>query len=1044
MKQVLHKLSVVVLVWALLAGFAVPVAAKTFNARFPAELLAERVKRIARESGASIMADRAAIGATRVQALTANGLTAAGALRRSLEGTAFGFKQTSANAFVVVRAATAPTAQKKKVVAGSGSLKGTVLDANDQPVIGAAIRIEGTRLGAASGVDGSFTIAGVPAGTYTVEVSCLSYAKMKVSDVKVLPGKATPLDVVMQEDAHQLQGVTVTATYNKASATGLYAKQKSMVAMSDGISADMIKKTGDNNVAQVLGRVAGVTIESGKFVTVRGMGERYNNVELNGATLPSTEPNRRNFSFDVIPSALVDNVTVTKTFTPDLPGEFTGGLVQVNTLAVPEERFLSVSLGTGLNTNSTGKDFYSAKRYGSDYFFGNTSDRSWYAGQDKEATKQSIVNAGQKDSYGLRLFKAAPMQNYSLTVGQPFVLPGGQKLGLVMALTYRNEQTHETINDLHFITGDTLIRPGGRYRFVTTTGAVANVGWQMPGHKLTWRNLFNNRFSNTAMQRYIFKQYEGYQFVDQYNSPMQSRVVQTQVDGEHHLFNDNLVVTWNGSYNQTLRTTPDERYAVGGYILEPDGREYYSGWYSAGKGMSMSDGFIMYGKLNENKKNVGINLSHPFVVAGNKQQLKAGYMGTFRHARYDQIYLKPDSRVYPGWAAEQAGSPVDRFFSPENFAKGYITFVSSMDEPQADFYTGTQTVNAAYIMGEFTFLRKLHLTTGVRMEHGRTQTSTRFFNGTDYRDSVVTQRKTDWLPAATLIYNITDNINARAAYSTTIARPDFRELTNCTYYNVDDRVEVWNFQPVKQTYIHNYDLRLEWYPQPGEVVSLSAFYKRFKNPVELLTWAPSPQDVDFYNYNLEKSTAKGLELNVRKSLGFVAPACQWLSHIYFNANATVLKGDVTYNLDKLMSSAGEVYRPDRKRPLQGLAPYTVNAGLAYNGAVISASANYARSGRKLMMAGEREQFDQYEAPRDVLDLQLSAKLLHRHLELKFNVSDLLNQDIVVYRNCVPGKGGMAGDPEDARLDDMDYNPGDWVMSRMKKGVNFSVSAAYKF
>lgn len=1021
---------------------------------YPSESLAQRIERIKRVYHVNVNYDSRRASAVRVPALRR--ASAGVDLSRSVSSTGFSVRsngsrdfslryngRSAASSHAVVTRATNVSAVQQQARQG-GTLKGSVMDKSGSPIAGATIRIAGTKLGAITDLKGEFVLRNVPARSVTVEVSCISFATMRVSDVNIRSGQTKPLDVILQDADTKLGEVVVTATYNNANANALYARQKNMVAISDGISADLMKKTSDNNMAQVLGRVSGVTIENGKYVTVRGMGERYNNVELNGASLPSSEPNRRNFSFDVIPSALVDNVTIAKTFTPDLPGEFTGGLIEVQTLAVPDKRFVNLNVGTGMNTISTGKDFMSNTRYKADWLFGNIGSRQWYAGQDAEATKQSMKNAGEKNSYGLRRFTAMPLQNYSVIAGLPFHFGNNQKIGIVAALTYRNEQTREEIKEGHFITGDSLIHAGNRYRMVTTTGAIANIGWQMPGHKITWRNLFNNRFSHTNMERALHKYYEDYNFVDQYSAPLQSRVTQTQLEGEHDLFDDKLLVTWNASYNKVQRTSPDDRYVVGRINrTTADGRELL-GWNlttDVQTTKSLGDGYIMYSQLDENKKNAALNVAYPFIVKGNKQQIKAGYMGTFRRADYQQIYLKATSGNV---ASKYGGQNITDYFSPAHFADGSFSYISAMDLPEADFYTGKQDIHATYLMGEFTFFKKLHLTTGVRMEKGMTETHTKFFDGTEYSDSTVNVRKTDWLPAATVVYNILDNLNARFAYSKTLARPDFRELTTSTYYNVDDRVTVKTFKPIEQTYIDNYDLRLEWYPNPGEVISISGFYKKFKHPVELITWSLSPQDIDLYNYNLESSVVKGIEFNIRKSLGFIAPE-SFLKDMYFNANASFIKGDVKYKLDDLLGA--DLGYETRKRPLQGLAPYTINAGLTYQGKILGAALNYARSGRKLVMAGGYEKYDQYEAPRDVLDLQLSAKFLHERLEVKVNASDLLNQDIIVYRNC--GYENAPKDPGNDRsyadlTDDMGYNPGDWVISRIKKGINLSLSIGYKF
>ncbi|KMW80021.1 TonB-dependent receptor [Bacteroides sp. 3_1_13] len=1013
---------------------------------YPAEALELRLNRIAKTYKVEVVFDGKNMKAISVPATTKRNSVEVD-LSNSLSNTDYSYKKVSAESYSVYQ-----DDNKNKKSSGKGTITGTVLDKDGFPIPGATVVIVGSNTGAATDIRGNFTLKDVSARTYTVEVSCISYQKMRVSDVKVAGGRTTPLDVILQDETEMLNEVVVTATYNKASANALYSKQKTMVAMSDGLSADLIKKTSDNNMAQVLRRVSGVTIDNGKYVNVRGMGERYNNVQLNGASLPSTEPNRRNFAFDVIPSGLVDNVTIAKTFTPDLPGEFTGGLVEVNTLAVPEKKFVNISLGTGMNTQSTGKDFLSNKRFKSDYLFGEVNDRQWFAG--RESGELSGQNAALKNTFGMQRFTAAPIQNYSITIGAPIELGYGHKLGVVAALTYRNEQTIEDYVEMTSIDKDSLNGPGKRYKFVTSTGAVANVGWETQNHKITWRNMFNNRYSHTNMERYIRKYTTSFDTYEQYSVPLRSRLWQTQLEGEHKLFNEKLIATWNASYNQVERTNPDDRYALGNVMGKvEDGLVSWASSITSSQ-FDIKDGHLMYSNLEEKKKNIGVNLEHPFIVSGNRQAVKAGYMGTFRTSAYDQQYLhgmfNREGEGYDAWVQlRQSNSELNELYDPKNFASGAIFYelagLSSVSK--ADYYEGKQDIHAAYLMGEFTFLRKFHLTTGVRMENANTEVFTQFYERNQQKlvDSLVTVKKTDWLPAATLVYNITDNINARFAYSRTIARPDFRELTPCNYYNVDDRVEVRGVGGLRQSHSDNFDFRLEWYPQAGEVLSVSAFYKKFKDPVEMVTRVTSDGNYILYPFNIDNANVKGIEINMRKSLGFFAPA-SFLKNLYLSGNVTFLKGDVTYNLDKLYGTTQEIKTQDRSRPLQGLAPYTVNVGLTYQDKMFGAALNYGRSGRKLVLAGNYAKFDQYEAPRNVLDLQLSARFLKERLEVKFNASDLLNQDIIVYRNC--GNDPLVEDPNGGAYEDltsdMNYNSGDWVLSRIKKGINLSLSVGYRF
>jgi TonB-dependent receptor len=1029
-------------------------AEKNDGPDFPGENLVQRIRKIEQLKNVTISFDQNMVQNVAVPEMTMDKEASIETLlEKSLQASNLDFKKYNDDNYSIVRKQQeGPKPEEPDEARNRGAVFGMVLDEAGEALVGVTVAIPGTTMGAITDLNGQFTLKQIPEGTYVIEARIISYQTQQVSDVQVAGGKNTRLDLVMKPASEQLSEVVVKAGYKQASAEGLYARQKSSMKMVDGISADLIKKTSDNNVAQVLKRVSGVTIDKGKYVTVRGMSERYNNVQLNGASLPSTEPNRRNFSFDVIPAALIDNVTIAKTFTPDMPGEFVGGFVEVNTLAVPEKQFFNMTVGTGMNTNSTGNDFYSNRRFSDDYLFGGVDDRKWYTDRTEEASLVNIENAGQKNTYGLQKYTAAPVQNYGLSVGLPFDLGNNQRLGVVAALTYRNEQTIEDITEAHMITRDSLYRDSWRNSFVTATGAVGNLGWEMPGHKINWRNLFNNRFTHTNQERFIHKYYETYNFAQQYSVVLQSRLWQSQLDGEHQLFGKHLQLNWNASYNKVSRTNPDDRLVTGRKNGETaDGDEVFI-WTSytlvgdpsiggSGNSLNIGAGHIMYSKLDETKKNAGADLAYSFSLGNNRQKLKAGYLGTFRSSDFEQQYLKGmyTTLEVNNWS----GQAPQEMFSAERFADGSLTYViSGMEGDRADYYTGKQDVHAAYGMGEFTLLQKLHLTAGVRIEKAKTEVTTELYTSGGGVDSLVTLDKTDWLPAAALVYNLTANLNVRAAYSRTLARPDFRELSYNTYYNVDDRVWVINLGALRQSVTDNYDLRLEWFPRAGEVISIGAFYKEFTDPVELVTRMTSDhQNFYMYSANLDQATAKGLEFNIRKSLGFTAPGT-FIENLYLGGNATIIEGDVTYNLDEVLGMP-EVNAANRNRPLLGLSPYTVNAGLAYEGPVFGVAANYGRNGRRLVTSGDYDKYDQYEALRDVLDLQLSARFIRQKLEVKLNVSDILNQDIIVYRNT--RIDDSSGGVEYLDLtDNMDYNPGDQVMSRIKRGVNLSLSVSYKF
>lgn len=1018
-------------------------AAQNVALSYPKETLVARLEKIATQKKANIVFDPTALSKIVVPPLQVTGeMSTEAIVRKSIEGTGLSCHAGPGKSIVVNGVDSARKNDK-------GSLSGRVTDDKGEPIAGATVLVAGTTKATFTDADGRYALS-VGAGSVTVEASFLAYQKKTITGVQVQPGKNMSLNIILQEaSGQQLAEVIVTAQANNASAQSMLLRQRSSISMIDGISAEQIKRTSDNNVAQVLKRVAGVTINEGKFVTVRGMSERYNNVQLNGSSLPSTEPNRRNFSFDIIPSTLIDNVTVNKTFTPDLPGEFTGGLVQVKTLSIPETRFLNISLGTGGNTESTGKEFQTNKRYAADYLLGETGKRRWYAGSGDANLPQSKANAGQMNHFGLYKYTAVPLQAYSLSFGLPIKIHEKHSLGLVAAVTYRHEETREKIKDVHTFGGDSLISNLGadynyNYKFVTAIGAVTNLGWKTANHAVTWRNLLNNRYTTSTMQRVMHDFYDMKTQFEVYSTPLQTRLKQTQLDGEHTFFGQQLTLSWNADYNTTSRINPDDRFALAdfqydaltGLVVPSADGKYKMNWGLIGpSNATISSQFVMYSGLDETKKNAGANAEYKFNLLHQPQKLKAGYLRSYRKSEYGQLYL----HAFAGAAGigSVAGASLHEFYDPANFSNGKLYYKEGafMDR-SGDAYTGRQTLDAAYWMADISPVKPLHIIGGVRMENAVTKTST-FYHWYDsnahyhFQDSTFTRTDRNWLPSLTVIYAITPKINFRAAYSETLARPDFRELTDCQYYNVSDRIQVINEKAIEQSSTKNYDLRLEWYPSAGEIVSLSAFYKDFDKPVEKMMRVRSDaQNYDLLTVNLNKATMKGLEVNFRKAFGFISPS---LKDLWLAGNAAVVHCNV-----KSTSWAG-----DRQRPLQGLAPYNVNGSLTYEGSRFGAAVNYTRVGRTLVVGGELHAYeDVYENPRDVLDLQLAVKLLKQRVELKFNVSDFLNQDIIVYRNT--NSRGTSNKEEDRTSLGRDYNAGDDVKSRINKGVNYSFSVSYKF
>ncbi len=979
------------------------------------------------------------------------------ALTISLDSTLFAYRKKTDNTFVVYK----KEQQQKQPIEGKGIIKGKITDEKGESLPGANVWVPALQIGAVTDSDGNYSFS-VLSGTYTIEISFISYQAQQVTMVKVSEGKTTPLNVKLLPATEDIEEVKVTAEYKRESTKALYAIQKETVSLTDGISAEQIKQLPASNVAQVLKKVSGITVKSDKYVVVRGMSERYNNVQLNSSSLPSTEPNRRNFSFDIIPSNLIENVVVHKTFSPDLPGEFAGGLVNVNTISIPQKNFFSISVGTGINTNSTGKDFYSTKRQNGDYF-GGAKDRVWYkrtfdpelyySDYDLDAPGENMLAqiTNIPNNWGLYKYKAQPKQSYAISFGKPFEINNSNTIGLVVAGTYQhNEEIEDFWAKYRKNEGDTT-NFANKYKFNTTIGAIGNVAWRNKnGTKVNFRNLYNRRFSYSNIVQEIESLENDVVTFSYYSSIKMNTLWQTRFDGEHKLIGDNLVVDWFADYSKMNRKQPDDSNSSG-IIKEKYEERNYLLYYDF-QGINPNNGMSVYAdELTENQKNIGLNLTSTFNMLGNKQKVKAGYSGSFRSSDYDQISLV----VVKGNQA-LIGLPDKELGKPEHYGVGKLSYTSiTGNSVLGQGYEGNQAIHAGYLMAELLPLKKLAINGGVRLEHEimdvRTSQRMRTEDGQHWVDSTITYPSTKYLPSLTLIYKITNEAQLKAAWNKTLTRVDFKERSAFQYYDVEERGFMLGNGGLESGYAKNYDLRFEWYPKPGEIISIGTFYKYFVKPIELITYNEQSGGYRFMYFNLDDATTKGLEFDLRKSFGFISPTAKFLNNLYVSANFTLLDGDVTYNAQKLAIEAQGLdyeedstshFDPVRSRTLQGLSPVIYNVGVNYQGKRLEASININHTGRTLILAGTTIELDEYDAPYDQLDAQLNIKFFDQRMNVKLNVSNLLNKSYIRYRNYNPNDVNMpySEDPEK-----LDYNPDyDWTLKRINKGTSYSISLSYKF
>lgn len=797
------------------------------------------------------------------------------------------------------------SAQQPAPTGATGRISGRVVDKETgRPLSGGRIAVVGQAGVLETDLDGRYRTPPLPVGLYSVRAALIGFTPVLRDSIRVIAGQSVTVDFVMTVKAVELDELTavVDAPVTTRSDAGLLAAQQAAPSASDGISAEAISRSPDSDGGDVIRRVTGITVFDKKFVVVRGLGERYSNTQLNGADLPSPEPLKRVVPLDIFPASLLESIVTTKAATPDKPGDFTGGSVEIKTKEFPEQFSMQFGVSQGVNSQTTFERSAIGPRTTGDLFaFGDSHRRPSREALSGSPELSERAMESFRDVWTGRQDLAQPNTGINFNLGGQ--VGESAPIGFVLAVTYSNRRQFTPDKLLAF--RPDLEEPIGNGRVLDESvaevewGAIGNLSWRpFSGTKLGFKN-FYSRGSEETMVRGVGYNTENSSTYNTYGiGYVERELFQTQLSGEHLLgFLWDSRFEWKGTVAWANRSEPDNRRA--NYLT------------TAGTPILSQISVFQVRDLKDRTATGQADLTIPFALRRSADaSFKVGALlrdkpRTFRSGYFQAFTAITDAAVLT--------QPPEATFAPENV--GSTITIQRYDAIGAD-YDSDDDLTAAYGMVDVPLLPRVRLVGGLRAEHWRI---TVFPGGrNDPFGQVYYRRPWDYLWSANLTFSLTDRMNLRMAGFRSLSRPDPRELVADRYQPVAQECEIVGDTSLVTSRITNADLRWEYYGQPGEVFAVSGFYKKFKKPLVEVTGAGAGSCVTFTTNGLEARNY-GMEFEARKNLDFLPG---FLAGLSVGFNATVLKSSIDLDSVRFGNARGLT--------LQGQSPFVANGSIAWD------------------------------------------------------------------------------------------------------------------
>ena len=891
---------------------------------------------------------------------------------------------------------------------GQYGITGTVVDGDfNEPLPFANILVLETGEGVTSDFDGKYTFE-LQAGTYSVQFSFVGYETKIITEIEVTNDEYTIIDVVINSAAQGLEEVVVTVEAKRNTEASVLEIQKKSASLIDGISAQAFKKIGASTIASAVKSVPGVSVQGGKYVYVRGLGDRYSKSILNGIDIPGLDPDRNTIQMDLFPTNMLSNVLVIKSARADLPADFTGGVIDIITKDLPSKEEFSVSVSTAYNPDMHFNDNYLS-------YTGGSTD---FLGFDDGSRKNKIANSFLGNVFDPRLNQTelgmnlvnrisnqfnpqmAPQVSnsgmnfgFGITYGNQFNFENGHSFGVLGSVSYKSEQTlYENTQDniFNFSPNKSVLAfEENRIQSGTIGGQniIASTLFGMTYKTNTSKIKFNGlHIQNGQSTSGIFRQLTRFSdFIDfnKFNLEYNERSISNgMLSGLHNFEESNLKLEWTLSgtlakvHDKDVRNTTfqDEE----GIFSFQENTEPKRIWRT----------------LDENNLVSKVDFTKRFQFLKSDAVLKFGLFGSLKERDFSIAQYSVSSNFTSESDWDNYGGDPNQLFNPSNLigpnnADGTYINPQTTIRQDANIFNAKQQNFAAYISNEFNVTEKLKSIIGLRFENYQV-----FYTGENSQLGQVFENeniinKNNVFPSLNFIYSLKENQNLRVAYSLTTARPSFKEASIAEIYDPLSNLFFIGNINIRPTYIDNFDIRYEAYGENAQLFAFSAFYKNLTDPIEIGFVAASTSN--YKPLNLETANVFGLELEFRKKLG------TWFNNLAnwnLNLNGTYIISDEKYSEDELkLRQLGlrDGQTLGDSRPLQGQSPYLINAGIEYNNSEkgIQGGLFYNVQGKTLQVVGDGFYPDVFTIPFNSLNFNL-IKQFNVNRKLAFKITNLLN------------------------------------------------------